>query len=120
MLKLKKTSSLIVLLLTIFFIPFNVFAYSDYIIAGGQNIGIELKCNGVLIVGTYKIGNENPALLADLQKGDKITHINNLEVHSIEEMLKKLDETNAKEEIARENSQVHGRIVKAIKKQFPE
>ncbi len=99
MLKLKKTSSLIVLLLTIFFIPFNVFAYSDYIIAGGQNIGIELKCNGVLIVGTYKIGNENPALLADLQKGDKITHINNLEVHSIEEMLKKLDETNAKEEI---------------------
>ena len=97
--KRKKTSSLLLLLLTLFIIPFNVFAYSDYIIAGGQNIGIELKSNGVLIVGTYKIGENDPAKKANLQKGDKITHINEKEVHSIEEMLNVLELSPAKDEI---------------------
>ena len=97
--KRKKTSSLLLLLLTLFIIPFNVFAYSDYIIAGGQNIGIELKSNGVLIVGTYKIGENDPAKKANLQKGDKITHINGKEVHSIEEMLNVLELSPAKDEI---------------------
>ena len=95
--KRKKTSSLLLLLLTLFIIPFNVFAYSDYIIAGGQNIGIELKSNGVLIVGTYKIGENDPAKKANLQKGDKITHINGKEVHSIEEMLNVLELSPAKD-----------------------
>ena len=43
-------------LLTIYlFIPISVFAYSDYLIASGQNIGVELKSDYVLIVGSYKI-----------------------------------------------------------------
>lgn len=75
------------LLLINIMIPFNVFAYSDYILAGGQNIGIQLNSNGILIVGTYEIGTQNPAKDANLQIGDKITSINNQEVHSIEEML---------------------------------
>ncbi len=89
--KQKKITTLLLLLLINIMIPFNVFAYSDYIIAGGQNVGIELKSNGVLIVGTYKIGEIDPARDASLQKGDKITHINQKEVHSIEEMLDALD-----------------------------
>ena len=89
--KQKKITTLLLLLLINIMIPFNVFAYSDYIIAGGQNVGIELKSNGVLIVGTYKIGKIDPARDASLQKGDKITHINQKEVHSIEEMLDALD-----------------------------
>ena len=75
------------LLLINVFIPLNVFAYSDYILAGGQNIGIELNSNGDLIVGTYKIGAKDPARDADLQTGDKIISINNKEISSIEEML---------------------------------
>ena len=75
------------LLLINIMIPFNVFAYSDYILAGGQNIGIQLNSNGILIVGTYEIGTQNPAKDANLQIGDKITSINNHEVYSIEEML---------------------------------
>ena len=92
-------SKFLILLLINILIPFNVFAYSDYIIASGQNIGIELKSNGILIVGTYKVGIKDPATDANLQKGDKITHINNQEVHSIEEMLNVLDESSNKEEI---------------------
>jgi len=52
----KKTC--IVLLLAFLLIPSNVYAYSEYIYAGGENIGIEIKTNGVVVVGTYKI-NKN-------------------------------------------------------------
>jgi stage IV sporulation protein B len=67
--------------------PLNVFAYSDYILAGGQNIGIELDSNGPIIVGTYNIGNSNPAKDANLKTGDKIVSINDTKVSSISDML---------------------------------
>ena len=84
--KHKLTTWALLLLMNIL-LPLNVFAYSDYILAGGQNIGIQLDSKGIIIVGTYAIGNSNPARDADLQMGDKITHINQTEVQSIEEML---------------------------------
>lgn len=78
---------IILSLLTIYlFIPISVFAYSDYIIASGQNIGIELKSDYVLIVGSYKIKNYNVLTNTDLKIGDKITKINNQIVTSVENM----------------------------------
>ena len=90
----RKLTVLISLLLINIMIPLNVFAYSDYILAGGQNIGIQLNSNGILIVGTYEIGSDNPARDADLQVGDKIISINNSEVYSIEEMLQVISDLN--------------------------
>lgn len=83
----RKLTTIGLLLLINLMIPLNVFAYSDYILAGGQNIGIQLNSNGILIVGTYDVGKSNPALDADLQIGDKITSINDTPVSSIDEML---------------------------------
>ena len=57
-----KKQRLLLLLLTIFIVPMQVFAYSDYILAGGENIGIELKSNGIMIVGTYEVNGESPPL----------------------------------------------------------
>lgn len=83
-------------LLTIYlFIPIFVFAYSDYIIASGQNIGIELKTDYVLVVGSYKIGNYNVLTDTNLKIGDKITKINNKEVTSVENMQQIIDTINA-------------------------
>ena len=82
------------LLLINIMIPLNVLAYSDYIIAGGQNIGIELNSDGILIVGTYKINNHNPSKEANLQIGDKIIKINEIEVTSIENMLNTISNLN--------------------------
>ena len=74
-------------LLTIYLlIPISVFAYSDYLIASGQNIGIELKSNYALIVGSYKIKDYNVLTDTNLKIGDKITKINNEEVTSIQKM----------------------------------
>ena len=68
-------------LLTIYlFIPISVFAYSDYIIASGENIAVELKANYILIVGSYKIKDYDVLKETNLKIGDKITKINNFKV----------------------------------------
>ncbi len=86
---LKKT--FILLLLSLFIIPNNVLAYSEYIMAGGENIGIELNSKGVIVVGTYKINNNDPAVEAKLQIGDTIISIENTEINSIQEMVDKIN-----------------------------
>ena len=90
---LKKSIISMLLLLNLLF-PLNVFAYSDYILAGGQNIGIELHSNGILIVGTYQINGIDPAHDAKIQTGDKIIRINDKNINSIDEMLTVLNELN--------------------------
>ncbi len=86
-----KNNLLLLLLLTTLIIPTSALAYSQHVIAGGENIGIELNSKGILIVGTYEVAGENPARKANLQNGDKIIKINNKEVSSIEEMLNVID-----------------------------
>lgn len=79
------------LLLSLFIIPSNALAYSEYIMAGGENIGIELNSKGVIVVGTYKINNNDPANDAKLQIGDTIVTIEQSEVNSIQEMVDKIN-----------------------------
>lgn len=91
---IKKGKIFGLLLLLNIMLPLNVFAYSDYILASGQNIGIEINSDGILIVGTYKVGNDDPAARAKLQIGDKIIKINQTEVNSIEEMINVINDIN--------------------------
>ncbi len=87
--KFKKSIFLLLLFLTI--IPINALAYSDRIIAGGQNIGISLNSKGVLIVGTYEVNNTSPAKEAGLNKGDIIEKINGNQISSIEDMANEIN-----------------------------
>lgn len=96
--KIKNTT--ILLLLSLFIIPTYALAYSDYVIAGGENIGIELNSSGIIIVGTYSINNVNPAKEAGLQNGDKIIKINNKDVDNISNMLSVIEESNNKENLS--------------------
>ena len=94
-----KNNILLTLMFTLLIIPTYTLAYSDYILAGGENIGIELNSKGVIIVGTYEVNGKNPAKEAGIHAGDKITKINNKEVSSIEEMLNTVEKTTNKENI---------------------
>ncbi len=76
------------MLLIYLLFPLSVFAYSEYIMASGKNIGIELKSNNVIIVGSYNILEHNPLLESDLKLGDKIIKINDYQVTSAENMQK--------------------------------
>lgn len=80
------------LLSLLLIIPINVQAYSEYIQAGGDNIGIEINSPNVIVVGTYLVGEKNPAKEAGLNIGDKITKVNDMEVGSIEEMVNVLSD----------------------------
>lgn len=95
--KIKSLTLLLVISLTL--IPSYVFAYSDYIIASGKNIGIELNTTGIIIVGTYNVGTNSPAKEANLQTGDKIIKINDKKVKNISEMIKTIEILDNKESI---------------------
>lgn len=87
----KFKNTFLLFLLSLFIIPLNIKAYSDYIIASGENIGIKLNSNGVLIVGTYKIENQDPAIDAGLQVGDVIVSIDKNPVENISEMVNEIN-----------------------------
>lgn len=93
--KFKKYTSLF--LLTYFIIPFNALAYSKYLVAGGDNIGIEIKTTGVIIVGTYDINSKSLAQEAGLKTGDIITSVNNTTISTIDEMVKIINDTKGKD-----------------------
>ena len=90
--KIKKTTLLI--LLTLISIPTNILAYSDYIIAGGQNIGIEIKSKGVMVVGTYLVSNNNIAYDSGIRIGDIIVSIDGEKVSSIEDLTQKINNSD--------------------------
>ena len=94
--------------LTLFLIPQLAFAYSDYIIAGGENIGISINSKGILIIGTYKINGEN-TVHDNIKIGDIITEVNDIKVSNISDMIKVLNTINedkVKLTIVRDNKEI--------------
>ena len=81
---MKKISLFLLFLYMI--LPISVFAYSDYLLASGKNIGIELKAEHVIIIGSYKINGYNVLKETNLQVGDKILKINEYNITSIKDM----------------------------------
>lgn len=71
------------LLLLLLILPINIFAYSNYIIASGENIGIKLNSSNVLVVGTYDINGISPANVAGLKSGDKIFEVDDKKITNI-------------------------------------
>ncbi len=89
---LKKLKIKLLILLTSFIMPISILAYSDYIIPGGENIGIEIKSKGVMVVGLYEINGKY--LTSDLKVGDLITKINDQKVETIDDMTKIIGSSN--------------------------
>lgn len=90
--KLKNKLLLTILLLVI--IPINVFAYSNYVIASGETIGIEVNSKGILVVGFYEVEGEYSAKEAGFEIGDKIIKVDNTAVNSIEDMITIIEKKN--------------------------
>lgn len=82
------------ILLFFFLAPIYINAYSDYIIASGENIGIELKSKGVIVVGFYKVNDSYIASEAGLKIGDKIVSINDITVSSSSDITNVLKNSN--------------------------
>ena len=96
---LKKIKKTFITILTSFIMPISILAYSDYILAGGENVGIEINSKGIMVVGLYEIDGKYKASEAGIKVGDMIVSINNNEVQTIEEMTKIISNSNNKIEI---------------------
>ena len=84
---MKKT----ILLLFILLIPINIFAYSNNIIPGGKTIGIEVKNDGIIVIGFYKIDNKFNK--NNLKTGDTIIKVSNTPVNTIDELIVAIEDT---------------------------
>lgn len=87
------------LALVLVIMPLNTLAIPTSLIAGGENIGIQISLNGVAIAGTYEINGKNPAIDAGLKVGDVITSINGTKINSIDGMVNIINNSNSKVEI---------------------
>ena len=85
----------IIWLLIITIIPINVLAYSDFIIPGGANVGIEVNSDGVLVVGFYEVDNKLIAKDNGFKIGDRIIKVNDSKVNSIDDMVNVVKESNS-------------------------
>ncbi len=61
------------------------------IIPGGENIGVEIRPHGVVVIGGYDVSNEtltyNPTKDSDIQKGDLIYQVNGIDIENIQDLL---------------------------------
>ena len=71
--------------------PFNIYAYSNKIIIGGETIGIEVHSDGVYVVGFYEVNGKNIGEKSGFLVGDIIKKIDNHEVLSINDLNSYID-----------------------------
>ena len=84
--KVKNKLQIFLLALLLIF-PLNTFAYSNYVISGGNTIGIEVNSKGVMVVGFYKLNHAYIAKDAGFEVGDVILKVNDKEVSDISSMV---------------------------------
>ena len=77
----------LLLLFILFLFPFNIYAYSNKIIPGGNTIGITVNTKGVMVVGFYKIDGKYNKGNPELKEGDYITKINDININTVDELI---------------------------------
>lgn len=75
----------IIYFLLLILCPIWVFAYSNYIIVGGDTLGIDVTSKGVVVVGLYKVNGDY--LNKDIYVGDKIVKVKGVEVNTTNELV---------------------------------
>lgn len=86
-----------ILIVATFIMPQTLLAYSDYIVAGGENIGLQINNNGIIIAGFYKINGKCPSCEAKLNKGDIIVKVNDNKVNTINDFINEIKDANTEE-----------------------
>lgn len=80
------------------FLPLNIFAYSENVIPGGENIGIKIESKGLLVIGYYKV--KDKYIAEDTIKiSDKIIKIEGKTINNVNEMTDIINSLNKKDEV---------------------
>lgn len=103
----------IIILFLLLLFPINVFAYSNYLITGGKQIGIEIHSKGVYIID-YSQALEKDFLKEDLQKGDRIIKINKKEINNLKDLNEVIKEKGTYDLTIIRNKEELNRKLKAV------
>ncbi len=90
----KLKSFLAIALIATFIMPQSLLAYSEYIVAGGENIGLQIDNKGIIVAGFYKVDERYPGKEASLQKGDTIISVDDKKVQSIDDFINAIKNSN--------------------------
>jgi stage IV sporulation protein B len=89
------------------YFPINIYAYSSKIAIGGNTIGIEVKSDGVYVVGFYEVNNKLIAKMAGFKVGDIIKEVDNNKLTNIESLNNIIkDNTKYKFKVLRNNKYI--------------
>ena len=88
-----------ILLLSLLLIPMNVLAYSDYIIPGGETLGIEINSDGIMVIGFYQIDGKINKGDPVIKSGDYITEVNGIRVNTVDELTEIVEDNVLEEKV---------------------
>ncbi len=74
------------------FLPTSALAYSEYIIPGGETLGIEINSDGIMVIGFYQINGKYNKGNPEIKSGDYITKINGIDVSNVSELTKAIED----------------------------
>lgn len=77
----------------------NVLAYSDYIIPGGETLGIEINSDGIMVIGFYQIDGKFNKGDPVIKSGDYITEVNGIRVNTVDELTEIVEDNVLEEKV---------------------
>ena len=89
----------------ILFWPAVIFGYSNKVLLGGENVGININSKGLTVTGFYKVNGKYIGK-ESLRSGDVILSVNDIEVNSIDDLSNKIGDnvgSEIKVKISRNN-----------------
>lgn len=92
---MKKLNKIFCTALVALSFPWNVLAYSDYIIPGGESIGIEIKSDGIMVVGFYKVNGKFNKGTPGIKVGDRIQEVNGKKIESVKDLVNEMEKNAA-------------------------
>lgn len=89
-----------IILICLLLLPFNVLGYSNFIIPGGETLGIEVSSNGIMVIGFYQINGKFNKGDPVIKAGDYITKVNEKKVNNIKELTAIIEESIKDKEVS--------------------
>ena len=92
--------------------PIYALAYSNKVVLGGQNVGIAIQSNGIMVVGFYKVNNVLNN--TKLSVGDYIVKVNNIDVNTVDDLINAIENNvrdNKVDVMYRHNNQIKSSVL---------
>ena len=86
-------------LLILMFSCFLSFGFTNEVIPGGENLGIEISSKGIMIIGFYKVDGKLNKGDPDLKVGDLIVKVEDEEVSNVEDLIEKIENKKIEDKV---------------------